>query len=66
MVEFLRLLDDYRKKCEEASMYIEAEKAHQKTLEIKDKEMRRHKQKLMTQQKSKVMSVNSLQQSKLL
>lgn len=37
MVEFLKLLDEYRKKCEEASMYIEAEKAHQKTLEIRDK-----------------------------
>lgn len=66
MVEFLHLLDDYRKKCEESSMYAEAEKAHQKTMEIKDKEMRRHKQKLMMQQKSKVMSVNSLQQNKLL
>ena len=46
-------------------MYTEAEKAHQKTLEIKDKEMRRHKQKLLMQQKEKVVSVNSLQQTKL-
>lgn len=47
-------------------MYVEAEKAYQKTIQIKDKEMRRHKQKLMMQQKSKVFSVNSLQQNKLL
>lgn len=47
-------------------MYLEAEKANQKIMEIKDKEMRRHKQNLLTQQKSKVLSVNSLQQSKLL
>jgi len=37
MVEFLKLLEDYRKKCEESSMYLEAEKAHQKVMEVKDK-----------------------------
>lgn len=66
MVEFLKLLEDYRKKCEESSLYLEAEKANQKILEVKDKEMRRHKQKLLSQQKEKVHSVNNLQQSRLL
>lgn len=47
-------------------MYLEAEKAHQKILEVKDKEMRRYKQNLLSQQKTKVHSVNSLQQSRLL
>ena len=65
-VEFLKLLEDYRRKCEESSLYLEAEKAHQKVLEVKDKEMRRQKQKLLSQQKSKVVEVNSLQQSRLL
>ena len=51
MVEFLKLLEDYRKKCEESSLYLEAEKAHQKVLEVKDKEMRRYKQNLLSQQK---------------
>lgn len=37
MVEFLKLLEDYRKKCEESSLYLEAEKANQKILEVKDK-----------------------------
>ena len=66
MVEFLKLLEDYRKKCEESSLYIEAEKANQKILEVKDKEMRRHRLKLINNQKEKVMSVNSVQQSRLL
>ena len=47
MLSFMRLLEDYRRKCEEGSMYTEAEKAHQKILEIKAKEMKRHKQKLL-------------------
>ena len=45
---------------------MEAEKAHQKILEVKDKEMRRYKQNLLSQQKTKVHSVNSLQQSRLI
>ncbi len=47
-------------------MYLEAEKAHQKILQVKDKEMKRHKQNLLSQQKEKVVSVNSLQHSRLL
>jgi hypothetical protein len=35
-------------------------------MEIKNKEMKRHKQKLLHQQKGKVTSINSLQQSKIL
>ena len=35
-------------------------------MEIKNKEMKRHKQKLLYQQKGKVSSINSLQQSKIL
>jgi hypothetical protein len=35
-------------------------------MEIKNKEMKRHKQKLLDQQKGKVTSINSLQQSKIL
>jgi hypothetical protein len=66
MVEFLKLLEDYRKKCEESSLYLEAEKAHQKVMEVKDKEMKRHKQNLLSQQKEKVITVNSLQHSRLL
>ena len=62
----MKLLEDYRKKCEESGMYTEAEKSHLKVIEIKDKEMRRHKNKLLSQQKSKVLSVNSLQQEKLI
>jgi hypothetical protein len=62
----LRLLEDYRKKCEDATEYLEAEKADHKIMEIKNKEMKRHKQKLLYQQKGKVTSINSLQQSKIL
>lgn len=47
-------------------MYLEAEKAHQKIMEVKDKELKRHKQNLLSHQKQKVVSVNSLQQSRLL
>lgn len=60
------MLEDYRKKCEESCLYLEAEKADQKVREVKDKEMKRHKQNLLSQQKVKVLSVNSLQQSRLL
>lgn len=35
-------------------------------MEVKDKEMRRQKQKLLSQQKTKVVEVNSMQQSRLL
>jgi hypothetical protein len=35
-------------------------------MEVKEKEMRRHKQNLLSQQKEKVISVNSLQHSRLI
>ena len=38
VVEFLRLLDEYRKKCESEGNYAEAKKAHLKVLEIREKE----------------------------
>jgi|JI6StandDraft_1071083.scaffolds.fasta_scaffold03871_2 hypothetical protein len=35
IVEFLQLLDDYRKRCEESGLYTEADKSFSKALEIK-------------------------------
>lgn len=65
MVEFLKLLEDYRLKCQESSLYLQAEKVNQKIVQVKDKEMRRHKLNLIMDQRSRVITVNSLQQSKM-
>ncbi|EAS05998.2 EF hand protein (macronuclear) [Tetrahymena thermophila SB210] len=63
VVEFLRLLDEYRKKCENDGNYSEAKKAHLKILEIKQKEQLRQKNNLRFMQEEELVNIEQLQKN---
>lgn len=49
VIEFIKLLDNYRVKCEKEGNYSEAKKAQMKIQEVKQKEQLRHQNNLLFQ-----------------
>ena len=63
VIDILRVLNDYKKECEQEGKYVEAKKAKRKYLELKAKEQKRQKKNMKIAQSKELLNVEQSQKS---
>ena len=66
VLDFLRLLEEYRRKCEEQGNYAEARKARAKFEELLRKETQRQKNNIRAAQEQEVQNIEAAQKAQFL
>ena len=61
VIDILRVLNDYKKECEDEGKYVEARKAKRKYIELKLKEQKRQKRNMKIAQSKELLSVEESQ-----
>jgi hypothetical protein len=66
VIDFLRLLDDYRKKCEKDGQFSEAKRARKKFEDLKQKETLRQQNNMRSAQEQELLTVENAQKAQFI
>lgn len=66
VIDFLKLLDDYRKKCEKEGNFSEAKRARKKFEDLKEKETLRQQNNMRTAQEQELLTVENAQKAQFI
>lgn len=66
VIDFLKLLDDYRKKCEKDGVFSEAKRARKKFEDLKEKETLRQQNNMRSAQEQELLTVENAQKAQFI
>ena len=66
VIDFLKLLDDYRKKCEKEGQFSEAKRARKKFEDLKEKEILRQQNNMRSAQEQELLTVENAQKAQFI